>query len=44
LIATGATLLGIDLGRSRDTGPIGLASWTPTVTGSDVGLALTGRW
>jgi hypothetical protein len=44
LIATGATLLGIDLGRSSDPGPTGLTRWKPTVTHSDIGLALTGQW
>jgi hypothetical protein len=44
LIATGATLLGIDLSHSHDPGPIGLTSWKPTVTRSDIGVALTGQW
>jgi hypothetical protein len=44
LIATGATLLGIDLGASPDPEKPGVARWTATLTTADVGLGFSGRW
>lgn len=44
LMATGATLLGIDLGASSHPDKPGVARWTATLTTADVGLAFSGRW
>jgi hypothetical protein len=44
LIATGATLLGIDLGTSSDPERPGVARWTATLTNADVSLGFSGHW
>lgn len=44
LLATGATLLGIDLGASHEPDRPATARWTAAVTGTDVRLEISGRW
>ncbi|HTV25819.1 MAG TPA: hypothetical protein VMG12_44285 [Polyangiaceae bacterium] len=44
LLAAGATLLGIDLGRSEEPGQPASAHWTAAVTTADVRIGLRGAW